>query len=135
MVQDIYNEKINSLPLSKNILFDGNPKMLNEAKLVHRLLGKTNRKNVLFIYLGIPQKVVVSRVLARKGYDGTKFKDRLMDTVEALKNRAKYYKIDVKDTTEYFSEKYTHYKVSGLGTRTEVRAKLQKIIDKYLKTI
>ncbi len=132
MVRNIIIDKFAKLAKSKNILFDGFPKMLGEARIVNKLLQQTERDNVIFIYLTIPESEVVKRVLKRKGYEDTKFSKRLHDTEDALKNRAKYYKINIKQVKNYFKKFHPFYLVDGMGTRTEVRARIQKIIDKHL---
>lgn len=133
MVREIITEKFSSLPQSKNILFDGHPKMVGEAKIISKYLKSTNRSNPLVIYLRISHDEVVKRVLSRKGYKHTRFGKRLHDTKEGLKNRAKYYRINIKQVTDYFSSKYPFVVINGMGTRAEVRKRIQKAIDFYLK--
>lgn len=135
IVRKLNHDFITNADPSKGILFDGHPKMLGEAKLVASLLKKQKRVNPLFIYLSIPQSEIINRTTSRKGYQDTKMKARKDDTVEALKNRAKYYRKNIKEVVDLFSSKYTYQKISGIGTRTEVRSKIQKVIDKYLKTL
>jgi len=133
LVRNIFAEKFTKLPNSKGILFDGTPKMIGEAKLVNKYLKDTHRTNPLVIYLKIPHNEILKRVLNRKGYGDTKFKTRLHDTKEGLKNRARYYRINIKEVTEYFSSMYPLIEIDGLGTRTEVRKRIQKAIDFYIK--
>jgi adenylate kinase len=135
IVRKLNNDFISQADPNKGILFDGHPKMLGEAKLVASLLKKQKRTNPLFIYLSIPQSEIINRTTNRKGYLDTKLKAREDDTLEALKNRARYYRKNIKDVVDFFSSKYMFQRISGLGTRTEVRAKIQKAIDKYLKTL
>lgn len=132
MVRNIILEKFAKLPKSKNILFDGFPKMLGEARIVNKLLQQSGRDNVIFLYLTIPEEEVIKRVLHRKGYADTKFSKRLHDTEDGLKNRAKYYKVNIKQVKQFFKKFYPFYTIDGLGTRTEVRRRMQKVIDKHL---
>jgi adenylate kinase len=135
IVRKINHDFITSAPKEKGILFDGHPKMLGEAKLISSLLKKTKRIEPLFIYLSIPQSEIIERVSKRQGYKSTGIRTRKDDTTEALKNRAKYYRKNIKEVVDFFSSKYMYKKISGVGTRTEVRAKIQKVIDQYLKTL
>src|SRR4051812_11243616 len=43
IVQEIFKHKFATIPKSKGILFDGTPKMIGEARLVHKLLQQTGR--------------------------------------------------------------------------------------------
>ena len=132
MVRQIINEKFSKLPKSKNLLLDGFPKMLGEARIIRNLMQHTNRSNVIVCYLKIPQDEVVKRVLHRRGYADTKFSKRLHDSEEGLKNRAKYYRINIQQVKKFFAKNYPFYNVDGTGTRTQVRARLQKIINDNL---
>lgn len=133
MVRGIIKEKFATLPKSKGILFDGHPKMLGEAKIIHGLLNKTGRTKPLVLYLRIPQDEVIKRVLKRKGYRNTKFSTRLMDTKSGLRNRAKYYRKNIAEVVEFFRNNYIYANIDGMGTRRQVRARLQKAVEFYLK--
>jgi adenylate kinase len=133
MVRQIINEKFSKLPKSKNLLLDGFPKMLGEARIISKLMKHTNRSNIIVCYIRIPQDEVVKRVLHRKGYADTKFSKRLHDTEEGLKNRAKYYRINIQQVKKFFAKNYPFFHIDGTGTRTQVRARIQKIINDQLK--
>lgn len=117
----------------KGILFDGHPKMLGEAKLIAKYLKQTKRSNPLVLYLRIPAQEVVDRVQNRQGYYNTKFTKRADDTALALRNRAKYYRKNIAEVVEFFKSTYTFANIDGVGTRAQVRARIQKAIDFYLK--
>jgi adenylate kinase family enzyme len=56
------------------------------------------------------------------------------DTQAALMNRNAYYRKDVARTIAYFKKIYRFKMISGLGTRDEVKKKIEKEIQKYLKS-
>ena len=132
IVRKINRDVVLGLPQSKSILFDGHPKMVGEAKLVAKYLKQTQRKDPLVIYLRIPAAEVIKRIQARKGYYNTKFNRRADDSITALRNRAKYYRKNIAEVVEFFKSKYDFKYIDGLGTRTEVRKRIQKAIDEYL---
>ncbi len=131
IVREIIEKKLSSNSASKAILFDGTPKMLGEAKLVRSLIKKLDRPEPLVIYLSIPQKEILARVLNRKGYYEKKFSQRADDNVRALKNRAQYYKKNITEVVDYFSNHYTFKKLNGLGTIQEVHERILNAINKY----
>ena len=134
IVRKIMRDKIFRHPKGQGILFDGTPKMLGEAKLVHSWMRANGRTNVIFFYLSIPREAIVERVLKRKGYEvGKKYKKREMDSIAALKNRAVYYKKNIKEVVDFFSKHYSYNEINGMGTRLQVRRRIQKVIDQYLK--
>lgn len=133
IVRQINRDTVTNAPRNKGILFDGHPKMLGEAEQVKRLLEQTGRTKPLVVYLKIPVAEILQRVLARKGYGKTKFNKRPDDTKTALKNRAKYYRKNIAEVVGFYKDNFTFTYIDGMGTRTEVRKRIQKAIDFYLK--
>lgn len=133
IVRDLNHQTVMKTPASTGILFDGHPKMLGEAKLIAKMLKDTNRTNPLVLYLKIPQQEVIERIQKRKGYYNTKFNKRADDSAVGLRNRAKYYRKNIAEVIEYFKNIYTFANIDGQGTRTEVRNRIQKAVDFYLK--
>ncbi len=133
MCREIIHEKIFKLPATKNILFDGHPKMLGEAKIVKNLLKKSNRPDPLVLYIKIPSNEVIDRIQKRKGYYKTKYTKRADDTAAGLRNRAKYYRKNIAEVVEYFRSIYQFNYINGMGTRSEVRARVQQAVQSYLK--
>lgn len=133
IVRKINRRVIKSVPATKGILFDGHPKMVGEAQLIKKLLEATKRSEPLVLYITIPVAETVKRVKLRKGYLGTKMAKRSDDTVLGLKNRTRYYKKNIKQVIEYFAQHYTFGRIDGLGTRGQVRKRIQKAIDFYIK--
>ena len=133
IVRKINEQKIGELNKSVGILFDGHPKMVGEAKLVAKLLEKTGRTKPLVLYIKIPVSEIVKRTHKRLGYYNTKFSKRPDDSISALKNRARYYRTNIKQVTEYFKSIYTFAQIDGMGTKAQVRTRIQKAIDFYLK--
>ena len=135
IVRGIIKEKIATTPKTQGILFDGHPKMLGEAKLIAKLLHEQGRGKPLVMYLTIPTTETIERIQKRKGYFAGKFGKRADDSVVALKNRVSYYRKNVSQVIEFFQSKYTYKKISGMGTREEVKAVVVSAIEKYLKNI
>lgn len=135
IVREILKTTIAKIPASRGILFDGHPKMLGEAKLVNSLLAKQNRPAPLVIYLSIPIEETVKRMHDRVGYFAGKYGKRADDNDAALKNRVKYYRKNIAEVIEYFSNRYQYHKISAMGTRAEVQKRVAKIVDEYLNNL
>ncbi len=133
IVRGINKRIVLGLPKSQAILFDGHPKMVGEAKLIAKYLKETNRTKPLVLYIRIPTEEVVKRIRQRKGYQNTGLNKRADDSITALRNRAKYYRKNIAEVVEFFKSTYTFANIDGMGTRTEVRKRIQKAIDFYLK--
>ncbi len=133
VVRKIFKDRLAKLTSKQGIVFDGTPKMLGEAKLISGLLKKAKRPDPMVVYISIPEAEIIKRITKRKGYFNTKFSKRSDDSIQALKNRAKYYKKNIKQVTTYFDKIYDFVSINGMGTRTEVHRKIQKAIKDYIK--
>src|SRR3989338_3436378 len=128
IVHDIFRDIITSVPKDQGILFDGTPKMLNEAKLVIRLLKKYGRAMPVVLYITIPLEETVQRMHKRNGYDTGKFGKRVDDSVEALKNRARYYRRNVSAVVGYLESEFPYKKISGVGSKGDVQKRVLEAI-------
>jgi adenylate kinase len=134
IVRGIFKEVIGAVPRNKGILFNGTPKMINEAKLVSRLLKQNHRSAPLVIYLDIPIAETVRRMAKRVEKIDGKLVKRDDDTARALRNRQKYYKAQIALVVAFFGERYTVKKISGMGTEAAVEKKIKAAIRQYLAT-
>ena len=126
-VRNIFRKIIPKVKPAQGILFDGTPKMLGEAKMVRQLLAKNGRgKNIFFIYLAIPEAEMARRAVARRTGQGARRPD---DSLFALKNRMRYYRTQIRAIKKFYGSHYPSVKISGLGTRTEVRRRLVNWIE------
>ncbi|QQS23340.1 nucleoside monophosphate kinase [bacterium] len=133
LCRQILRDTISSVPKTKGILFDGHPKMVQEARLARKLLAESGRTKPLVVYITIPVEETKKRIASRQGYKGTNTTRRSDDTLKGLQNRAKYYRINIRQVIKYFSSVYKFERISGMGTPVQVRARIQKAIDLYIK--
>jgi adenylate kinase len=119
LVRGILETTIRTTPSDKGILFDGTPKMRGEALLVMRELRKAQRENLIVLYLTVSLQETVKRMKGRGRSD---------DTLESLKNRVRYYRKHVSGSIEAFRKQYPFKKISGLGTESQVFARLVSAI-------
>ena len=131
LVRNLLHDKIHSTPKTKGILFNGTPKMLGEAKLVFKWLKQEKRDKILFVYLTIPLKETMRRMTGRKTYFRGKFSKRPDDNNKALKNRIKYYQVNIKQVVSFFKKHYPHIKISTLGTIPGAKKRLLQELAKF----
>ena len=131
IVREIFKKIINTVPSDKGILFNGTPKMINEAKLVSRLLKQNDRSAPLVIYLDITAAETIRRMTHRVEKIDGKLVKREDDTAHALRNRQKYYTSQIARVVAFFGERYTVKKISGMGTEAIVAKRIEAAIKKY----
>ncbi len=132
IVRGIFKATIGAVPGNTGILFNGTPKMINEAKLVSRLLKQNDRSAPLVIYLDIPIAETVRRMTKRVEKIGGTLVKRDDDTAHALRNRQKYYASQIARVVAFFGERYTVKKISGRGTEAAVAKKIEAAIRQHL---
>ncbi|MEK7067318.1 MAG: nucleoside monophosphate kinase [Patescibacteria group bacterium] len=81
------------LDFKKNIIFDGSPRMLGEAKLLDDVLAWFSRKRVIAVYIHISEKETIKRLLMRGRED---------DHALAIKNRLAFFKHNVLPAINYY---------------------------------
>jgi adenylate kinase len=135
IVRQIHHDTIFNTAKKKGILFDGHPKMIGEAKLVHKWMNQVARNDgtVLVLYLNVPKKEIERRMLGRIEYFDGKYSKRADDNKQALKNRIKYYRDNISEVIKFFKSKYKYKLINGLGTEEEVFKRIEKAIHEFNK--
>ncbi len=131
VVRNIFKRVIAKTPARQGILFNGTPKMINEARLVARELARAGRTDTLFIYLSISKDEMFKRAGLRKIYINGKLIKRDDDSHKALLNRKRYYQEQVVHVVKFFKERYDFRRISGMGTEATVRARINAAIREY----
>ncbi|MEK7075657.1 MAG: hypothetical protein AAB948_02605, partial [Patescibacteria group bacterium] len=94
---------------------------------------KRTPKSTIALYLHIPEKEVLKRAKNRIEYFKGKFSKRPDDTIDSLKNRIKYYRKNIAQVISFFKGKYYYKEINGLGSRTEVKKRIDRVITEFLK--
>lgn len=130
IVRQIFRNFIFNSPAQKGVLFNGTPKMIGEAKFVRGLLEKTgrNQTKTIFIYLHIPDKEIIRRIL-RRG----KLQNRADDNLQAVRRRLKYTKTSFQEVVDFFKRSYDFRKVNGIGSISAVHNRITKVVNELTK--
>jgi adenylate kinase len=133
VVRDILKKVILGTADRQGILFNGTPKMINEAQLVARCLKQAERTDPLVIYLSIPTSEVMRRAAKRRIYFHGKLVKRDDDSEKALRNRKRYYEKQVSQVVKFFKSRYGFKRISGVGSEAEVAARIAAAATAYEK--
>lgn len=102
----------------KSIIFDGYAR--NKQQTEHVLqLAKENDREMLGIFLELPEDVWIERLMGRGRSD---------DTPEAIKNRIAYYFEHTLPWIKLFSEQFELIKIDGNRPIAEISADIKKIV-------
>lgn len=131
VVRNIFKRVIAKTPARQGILFNGTPKMINEARLVARELSRAGRSDPLVIYLSIPKNEIFKRAEKRKEHINGVLTRRDDDSRAALLNRKRYYEEQVVHVVKFFKGRYHFKRISGMGTKAQVWARINAAIREY----
>lgn len=141
----IWMEKLAYTDINKGVLFDGSPRMLEEARTLDEVLEWFERDNVKVILIDIPREVAFERLMKRrvcgtckkgvyveKGkemgqhclYCGGDLTIRSEDHPEAIDARLDWYDTEVSKVVEYYRNKNELITISGEKTPEEIHEEL-----------
>lgn len=141
----IWMEKLAYTDINKGVLFDGSPRMLEEARTLDEVLEWFERDNVKVILIDIPREVAYERLMKRrvcgackkgayveKGkemdphcqYCGGDLTIRSEDHPEAIDARLDWYDTEVSKVVEYYRNKNELITISGEKTPEVIHEEL-----------
>ncbi|OGD23483.1 hypothetical protein A2Z10_03095 [Candidatus Azambacteria bacterium RBG_16_47_10] len=141
----IWMEKLAYTDINKGVLFDGSPRMLQEAKTLDEVLEWFERDNIKVILIDIPREVAYERLMKRrvcdackkgayveKGremaphclYCGGELTIRSEDYPEAIASRLDWYDTEVVKVVEYYHNKGKLITISGEKAPEEIHEEL-----------
>ncbi len=151
IVKKWIKEQIFSRPISRGIIFSGQPRMIGEAKFALRWFQESGRGMPAVIFLKISAREVLKRLkkryicakcgqvyvldaIAEKlcGSCGGEIIKRADDTPKSIRNRLAYYKTQVAQTLEFFKSKGILIEVNGERDIKNVHREILRKIGSYL---
>ena len=145
--------KMLSLPSDKGVIFEGSPRVLEEAKILEETLSWFSKRKLLVVYLKTSEKEVTNRLLNRRicskchrefslalnpglkkcSHCGAKLIRRRDDYPQAIKNRMDFFKKNIIPVINYFKRKKMLIEVEGEGLIMDIHEEIVSKIKKHLK--
>ena len=113
---------------TSNIVFDGFPRNLEQAKVLDTSLYNISMKLNNVIFFDVELGILQDRIKKRINESSTKEK-RADDNIETLLNRIEVYKNNTLPIIKYYEEKGILSKIDGMQTIDEVSKKIRNIIS------
>jgi adenylate kinase len=129
IVRGIIHAFIANAPKKKGLLFNGNPKMVGEARLTKKWLAESGRdsKYTIVLYLKISKTEMIKRMTGRSIAE-----NRADDNLKALEHRLHYYKKNISAVCEYFKKQFTFHMISSMGDITTVEKNIEQSINAFI---
>jgi adenylate kinase len=150
IIRDWMKKQIFAKPLSRGLIFSGQPRMIGEAKLTMKWFRESGRGIPLAIFLRVSGKEVLKRLKKRYicakckkvytldappmkpcGACGGQIIKRADDTPKLIRNRLAYFKKQVAQTLKFFKKKGILIEVNGEQGVEEVHKEIIKKISKF----
>jgi len=150
IIRDWMKKQIFSRPISRGLIFSGQPRMIGEAKLALKWFQESGREMPLVIFLKVSAREVLKRLEKRYicakckkvytldvldnqpcGACGGEIIKRSDDTQKMIKNRLAYFKTQVAQTLKFFKSKGILIEVNGEQSVEETHKEIMRKIDIY----
>jgi len=145
-------DKFLHLPSNKGVIFEGSPRLLEEAKTLEEALSWFSRRKLLVIYLRTSEKEVTKRLLNRRIcsdchrefslilhpglkkclHCGGKLIRRHDDYPQAIKSRMGFFKKNIIPVINYFKRKKILIEINGEGPVMKIHQEILKKIKNQI---
>jgi adenylate kinase len=116
--------KLEDIPPSTRVLFDGFPRTVAQAEAVDRLFEEMNRTVAGVLLLDAPREELVARLNGRATAE-----HRADDTPEIIANRLDVYEEQTRPVIQYYEDRGLVKRVSGVGSVPEITARLREAAE------
>ena len=125
---DIVNELIKKVILDpqkkNNLIFDGYPRSISQAKNLDKLLIDTNQKIDFIFFLNVNKATIVKRIEKRKILE-----DRSDDESETILKRYDTYMDTTKPVLDFYNKNSNFYEIDGALEIEEITAKINDFLS------
>lgn len=107
--------RLNEIPISKGVIFDGVPRRLGQAEFLLGFLKDQGRKDFTTLYVNLPKKKSMDRLLKR-----AEIEKRADDTREKIEFRLKQYEEETVPVLDYLKKNTAFLEIDGSKEIDEV---------------
>ena len=124
IVGNLIEKFISDEKVKNNIIFDGYPRTLNQAKNLEELLKKNNQKIDIVLKLSVSLEIVKKRISERKNQE-----KRADDNEEIAIKRYKTYEQSSAQVLEYYKQLNLLKIVNGEANISEINTEISGLIE------
>lgn len=124
--EDLYQVvklRLNEIPLTKGVIFDGIPRRLGQAEFLIDYLKNSGRNNFLTLHVNLPPEESVKRLLKR-----AEVEKRADDTLEKINFRLKQYNEETIPVLDFLKKQGQFFDINGTPEVIEVTHSINKIL-------
>lgn len=124
--EDLYQvvkQRLNEIPLTKGVIFDGIPRRLGQAEFLIKFLQDNGRKGFVTLHVNLPKEESVKRLLKR----GVEQK-RADDTLEKINYRLEQYERETVPVLEFLRTNTQFFEIDGSPSADVVTHNINTIL-------
>lgn len=122
----MFEKELQRLMNPAGFLFDGFPRTVKQAELLHDLLSKLNLKLDALMELLLSEEESLKRLTKRSKIEG-----RLDDDPEAIRERFRQYGLKTAPIADYYKKKNIYIGINGLRNIDEINQEIVSHIDSF----
>ncbi len=107
-----------------NLIFDGYPRSLSQAKNLKILLDNSNQKIDFIFFLNVKKDIIIQRIKKRKILE-----KRSDDNLNTILKRFDTYMETTKPVLDYYSKNQNFYEIDGGAEIDEISSKIEEILS------
>jgi adenylate kinase len=128
LIDRIVESRLRRIAHSENVLLDGFPRTIEQAKALDRMLAKQGRDVDFVVALDVAEPLLVDRLLHRAAVEG-----RADDTREAIMERMHEYRMRTASVLDHYRHRGIPVaEVNGVGGVDEVFDRVREAIKKVM---
>jgi adenylate kinase len=121
---DLVRDRLQNIPRSTRVLFDGFPRTVAQAEALDRLLPEMGRKVGAVLILEAPRDELYARLSSR-----ALAQNRADDTPEVIANRLDVYDEQTRPVIAYYEDRGLVKRVNGVGRVEDITARLREALE------
>jgi adenylate kinase len=120
LLLQVAQQKLESIPPSQGVVFDGIPRRLSQAEFIMNFLRKQGREHFATIFLDLPKEESIARIMLR-----AEQQKRADDNREAIERRLQQYYDETMPILDFMKQHGEFIEIDGRPTVDEVSKDIQ----------
>ena len=124
IVNELIKNAIFDVTKKNNLIFDGYPRSLSQAKNLDLLMQNSDQKIDFIFYLNVKKDTIIKRIEKRKILE-----KRSDDNLPTILKRYDAYMDTTKPVLDYYSKKLNFYEIDGGEKIEQISSKIEQILS------
>jgi len=123
IVNELIKNAVFDVNKKNNLIFDGYPRSLSQAKNLDLLMQNSDQKIDFIFYLNVKKDTIIKRIEKRKILE-----KRADDDLSTILKRYETYMDTTKPVLDYYSKKLNFYEIDGGDKIDQISSKIEQIL-------